>query len=115
MSIYKKITNFLLIKFDYFVIKFLTVERGKNKRKFIWQTQNFKEITQLHIPRMIFIGFVVVMCWKIHNKVKSDDREIPYKSKSQREEKIEKENKVKFNLIKGNRILFINTERIRSE
>ena len=110
MSIYKKITNFLVFKFDHFVIKYLTVERGKNKRKFIWQTQDFKEITQLHIPRIIFIGFVVVMCWKIHNKVTLHDREIPYKSKSKREEKLEKEDKVKYNLTKGNRIFFINSE-----
>ena len=110
MSIHKKFTNYLLFKFDYYVIKFLTVERGKNKRKFIWQTQDFKEITQLHIPRFIFMGFVVVMCWKIHNKVKLHDSEIPYKSKSKRVEKIEKEDKVKYNLIQGNRILFINSE-----
>ena len=105
MSKYKKFTNFLISQFDFLVIKFLTVERGRNRRKFIWKTKNFREITQLHIPRIMFIGFVVVMCWKIHNKVKISSNSIPYKTKSKREEVIEKEEKVKLkNIIKGNRI-----------
>jgi hypothetical protein len=98
MSKYKKFSNFLISKFDYFVIKYLTVERGRNRRKFIWKTKNFQEITQLHIPRIIFIGFVVVMCWKIHNKVKISSDKIPYKAISKREEIIENEEKVKLKI-----------------
>jgi hypothetical protein len=93
---HKKISNFLISKIDYFVIKYLTVERGRNRRKYIWKTKNFREITQLHIPRLLFVGFGVVMCWKINEKVKSlhPNNEIQYTTKSKREESIEKEEKV---------------------
>ncbi len=86
--------KYFLNKIDHLVIKYLTVERGRNKRKWIWKTQNFREISQLHFPRLLFTGFVVVMCWKIHNKVKDQKNDYPYKAKSIREEQIEKQEKV---------------------
>jgi hypothetical protein len=92
---FKKIGNFLVFKFDTFVIKYLTVERGRNKRKWIWKTKQFREITQIYIPRCIFIGFIVIMCWKIHEKVKDNTKsELYYESKSIRQLKVEKETKV---------------------
>ena len=92
---FKKIGNFLIYKFDLFVIKYLTVERGQNKRKWIWKTKQFKEITQMYIPRTIFIIFVVIMCWKINEKIKELKKsELYYDSKSIRQVTNEIESKV---------------------
>jgi hypothetical protein len=100
MAIFYQIFNRFVKKIDNFVINNLTVERGKNKRKFIWKTKNFREITQLYIPKLIFIGFVVIMCWKINDKVvKLKNKEGNYKAKSRRQEKVEEEEKVKFIMI----------------
>lgn len=90
------IKTYLLKQLDNFVIKYLTVERSRNRRKYIWKTNNFRETVYLHIPRMIFTGFVVIMIWKINDKVKKlkSNRFTPYNSKSMREEKAEKETQV---------------------
>src|SRR5690348_15301673 len=98
MSILNLIKDKIIKKIDNFVFKYLTVERGINKRKYIWKTKNFREVTQLYIPRLIFIGFVVIMCWKINvnvNKLKKNDTS--YTAKSRREERVEVEEKVKNN------------------
>jgi hypothetical protein len=97
MSKFKQIKKYLILKIDELVLDYLTVERGLNKRKYIWKTKNFRDITQLHIPRLIFIGFVVVMLWKINDKIKTlkSEHHQPYHSKSIREEKIGEERKVR--------------------
>jgi hypothetical protein len=98
MSFFKLLSNKLVQRIDFLVLKYLTVERGRNKRKWIWQTKNFKEVTQMYIPRCIFIGFVVIMCWKIHDRVKAYKREgnnMYYEAKSRRQERLEEETKVK--------------------
>lgn len=95
MKFLKKLGNSLLTKFDSFVIKYLTVERGPNKRKWIWKTKQFREITQMYIPRTIYIVFVVIICWKINEKIKLLKKsELYYESKSVRQEKNEIEKKV---------------------
>jgi hypothetical protein len=95
MSILKIIANKIIKHFDFLVLKHLTVERGRNKRKWIWKTKNFKEVTQIYIPRALYIGFVVYMCWKIHDRVKGLKKgEMYYEAKSRREEKVEAETKV---------------------
>ncbi len=95
MSIWNQFSNFLIKKIDHLVIKYLTVERGRNRRKWIWKTQKFRELTQLYIPRCLFISFGVLICWKIHEKIKFFKKgELYYEAKSLREEKVEQEMKV---------------------
>jgi len=96
MNIKKKLADYLIKKLDKFVINHLTVERSKNRRKFIWKTKQFRDISQIYIPRCLFTLFIVVMCWKIHERVKVIKKSsmIPYESISIRKEKINKDNKV---------------------
>lgn len=84
-----KIKKYLIFKINKFIIDKLTVEAGRNKRKFIWKTKNFREVTQLHIPRLIFLSFVIYMCWSINEKIKNIKKEkhSSYTSISHREEK----------------------------
>lgn len=115
MSFFKLVSNKVIQRIDYLVLKYLTVERGRNKRKWIWKTKNFKEVTQMYIPRFLFIGFVVIMCWKIHDRVKGYKREgnnMYYEAKSRRQERLEEETKVKLQkiLFLGNRLLLIHAE-----
>ena len=44
----------------------------------------------------LFLGFFVIMCWKINDKIKDirSEKFIHYKTKSSRVEQIEKDNKV---------------------
>jgi hypothetical protein len=43
----------------------------------------------------MFISFVVIMCWKIHERVKKlHSGEMYYEAKSHREERVEREEKV---------------------
>ncbi len=96
MNFKKKIKETIIKKIDKFVIDYLTVERSRNKRKFIWKTKQFREITQIMIPRCFFTLFIVVMCWKIHERIKIIKKStmIPYESVSLRKEKVDKEKKV---------------------
>ena len=98
MNLKNKIVKSLQKRIDKIFIDNLTVERGKNKRKYLWKTQQFREITQIYIPRTCFTLFVIVMCWKIHERVKVVKKSsmVPYTSVSVRKEKIQKEKKVKF-------------------
>jgi hypothetical protein len=95
MSLLNKLSKIILTKVDAFVIKYLTVERGRNKRKWIWKTRQFRDITQLYIPRGIFTIFVVIICWKINERIKVFKKgELYYNSKSLRQAKVEHEMKV---------------------
>jgi hypothetical protein len=99
MSFFSKISKHFLKKTDEIVIKYLTVERGRNKRKWIWNTKNFREATQIYLPRGLFIVFVVIMCWKIQDRVKLLRKyDMYYTAKSRREERVEEETKVKKDL-----------------
>lgn len=92
-----RVLNFIIKKIDNFVINNLTVERGRNKRKYIWKTHNFKEITLIYIPKLAYISFVVFMCWKINEKVKNitgNNNMSVYTAKSRREERVEEEKEV---------------------
>lgn len=94
MSSFKSIINSLKNVIKRKVYEKVTIEAGKNKRRYIWTTKNFRDITQIYIPRFIFLNFVVIMCWKINEKIRfiKSSKLTPYKSKSMRQEKIEKEN-----------------------
>jgi hypothetical protein len=91
-----KIKQFIIKKIDNLFLTYLTVERGRGRRKLIWETKAFRDITQLYIPKFIFFGFFVFMCWKINDRVTElrSDKFSHYKSKSKRVEKIEEDNKV---------------------
>jgi hypothetical protein len=107
MNLKNKILNILLKRFNKFIIDNLTVERSKNRRKYIWKTQHFREVTQIYIPRTFFTLFVVIMCWKIHEKVKMVKKSsmVPYFTVSHRQEKINKDKKVK-DLISFNHMIY---------
>lgn len=96
MSIYNKISKKIVNKLDQLFLDNFTVNRGKGKRKYVWKTKYFREISQIYIPRMIFTGFIVFMCWKINDKVRSlrKNHLTPYTSISNRQEKVEEDNKV---------------------
>jgi hypothetical protein len=91
-----KIKQLILKKIDQLFIKYFTVERGRGKRKYIWETKLFRDVTQIHIPKLLFFGFFVFICWKINDKITDikSDKFIQYASKSSRIEKIEEDNKV---------------------
>lgn len=93
MSKLNKLKELIIQKIDKLVISYLTVERGR-RRKYIWKTKVFKEAFFIHTPKVIFIGFVVIMCWKINNRIKelNGDRYRPYEAKSDRELEVEKQN-----------------------
>lgn len=96
MNFHKKIFNYIVKRIDKFVIENLTVERSRNRKKFIWKTKQYREITQIYIPRCFFTLFIVIMCWKIHERVKilKKSSMVPYESVSVRKEKINKEQQV---------------------
>jgi hypothetical protein len=95
MSLLNKISKLIIRKVDDFVIKYLTVERARDKRKWIWKTRQFRDTTQLYIPRGIFTIFVVIICWKINERIKVFKQgELYYNSKSLRQIKVEDEMKV---------------------
>jgi hypothetical protein len=96
LTLKQRIINKIISKFDYLFIKYLTVERSRNRRKFIWKTKNFRELVFLHIPRMLFVFSMVYACHKINIRAKkfknylTNDVEI----KSEREDNIEEQEKV---------------------
>lgn len=108
MNFKKKFVDYILKKVDKFVLDYLTVERSRNRRKFIWKTKHFRDLTQIYIPRGFFTFFIVVMCWKIHERIRVIKKStmVPYESISVRKEKIDKENKVNAIVKIGNRIFF---------
>lgn len=86
-NFFAKLKFYAIKKFDYLFVKYLTVERGGGRRKFIWKTQNFREATQIHLPKLIFVIFSIVVIWKINDKIKSSIRKKDYyTTKSLREE-----------------------------
>jgi hypothetical protein len=95
MSYFLKFKNYLTTKLDKLFIKYFTVERGR-RRKYIWKTRDFREITQIYIPKFLFLNFFIYMCWKINTRlaVLNGERFSQYQSKSFREEKVEADNKV---------------------
>ena len=96
LSIRQRIFNRIVAYIDYYFLKYLTVERSRNRRKYIWKTKTFREVVFLHIPRMLFIFGMVYACHKINNRAKkfkntlSNEVEI----KSEREDNIDKQKKV---------------------
>jgi hypothetical protein len=94
MTFLNKISRIVIKRIDEFVIKYFTVERGKNKRKWIWKTKDFREATQIYLPRCLFVAFVVIMSWKIQDRVKYLKKgSMYYEAKSKREERVEEESK----------------------
>lgn len=92
----KRITNKIISTFDYFFIKYLTVERSRNRRKLIWKTKSFREIVFLHIPRMLFVFGMVYACHKINYRAKKFKNYLTNEVdiKSEREDNIETQQKV---------------------
>ncbi len=91
-----KIKQYILKLIDELFLKYFTVERGRGKKKYIWETRIFRDITQLYIPKFLFFGFFVFMSWKINDKITDiqTGNLAHYKAKSTRMEKIDEDNKV---------------------
>jgi len=96
LTLRQRIINKIISKFDYLFIKYLTVERSRNRRKFIWKTKDFRELVFLHIPRMLFVFGMVYACNKINIRAKKFKNYLTneVEVKSEREDNIEKQGKV---------------------
>lgn len=98
--------GFLLNFFSKVFIKYFTVERGNGKRKYIWTTKAFRDMTYLHLPKLFFIFGFSFFIYKQQLLVKKNSSK-EYLQESQvysdREENINKHNKVKLTpFIQGN-------------
>jgi hypothetical protein len=95
MSLISKVKRRIITKVNKTFIKYLTVERG-SKRKYIWNTKNFREVTQIYLPKFLFFNFFIYMNWKIMEQITSmnKNRFEPYNTMSKREEKVKEDNKV---------------------
>ena len=98
----------LLSFFDQMFIKYLTVERSRGRRKYIWMTQSFKEIFYIHIPRCLFIFGMVYASSKINNRAKKFKNYLTNEVEvnSEREDNVTNESKVIIILFIENRLLF---------
>ena len=95
-TLFTKLKQFLIKRFDKAILKYLTVVRPSGKRKYIWHTRQFKETLHFHLPRMAFLFISVFLCWKINEKVKTlkGCSTSNYRLRSDREDLVDKQDEV---------------------
>ena len=79
-----------------FILRYLIVDRGAKKHKYIWETRDFKETMYKHLPKLLFLFCSTYACTKIYEnlwKMKRDEF-APYSSLSARQSEVIKDNKV---------------------